>query len=561
MTGRYEQAIIALNGLQTNHAILDKVIKERQKNVHLNIPLTKNFLEISGMSLNELDKLKVIHVSGTKGKGSTCAFCESILRKRGYKTGLYTSPHLFSVTERIRINGQPIDKEKFADYFWEVYNTSKKNSCPEFRFPEQAPYFKFLTILAFNIFLKEKVDVAIIEVGIGGTYDCTNIIRNPIACGITTLDIDHTAILGNTVEEIAWHKAGIMKSGSIAFTDGNIPEGALRVLKKVSEENECELYKVPELTNYDWGNYPPLAIGLYGAIHNRNASVALQLARVFFEQEDRHISSSKTKSILQAKSEDLKSVLRTANTFKLDKEEALGLRLCRWPGRAHIINKRPNLSFFLDGAHTSLSIQACRAWFEHVSKLQQETIRPIRTLKILIFNTTKDRQPKQLLSHFATFPFDKVIFSTNLTKLQSHKNSDNTNYTTSTTGQSKRCEEHKMAWEGLQNERLINNDYFRSENPELNDNEPNQHSIVPCYTAETINDAIDFATNTSADKVSKEDTLVQILVTGSIHLVGGVLQIVDPDIFDRTEDEECLRISEEYKKLSAGLEFIGEYTL
>ena len=96
-------------------------------------------------------------------QGSTCAFCESILRQRGFKTGLYTSPHLFSVTERIRINGKPISREKFADYFWEVYNTSIKNSSPNFKFPEQAPYFKFLTILAFNIFLKEKVDVAIIE--------------------------------------------------------------------------------------------------------------------------------------------------------------------------------------------------------------------------------------------------------------------------------------------------------------------------------------------------------------------------------------------------------------
>ena len=76
---------------------------------------------------------------------------------------MYTSPHLFSVTERIRINGKPISKEKFADYFWKVYDTSVNNSSPEFKFPEQAPYFKFLTILAFNIFWKEKVDVAIIE--------------------------------------------------------------------------------------------------------------------------------------------------------------------------------------------------------------------------------------------------------------------------------------------------------------------------------------------------------------------------------------------------------------
>ena len=317
------------------------------------------------------------------------------------------------------------------------------------------------------------------------------------------------------------------------------------------------MYQVPELKNYEWGNYPPLAIGLYGAIHNRNASVALQLARKFLENENGPISSNEQSSGPKTSSVTQNSVLPTAKTFILDKQEALGLRLCRWPGRAHIINKTPNLSFFLDGAHTSLSIQACRSWFEHVSKLQQESIRPVKTYKILIFNTTKDRQPKPLLSHFATFPFDKVIFSTNLTKLHSSKNSDNTNYTTSTTGQSKRCEEHRTAWEELQKDKLLNNGYFQ-DNVEGSD-KINENLAIPCYTSETINNAIDNATSTSQN--DKETTLVQILVTGSIHLVGGVLQIVDPDIFDRTEDEDCKRISEEYNKLSAGPKIIGPQRL
>ena len=106
-------------------------------------------------------------------------------------------------------------------------------------------------------------------------------------------------------------------------------------------------------------------------------------------------------------------------------------------------------------------------WFEHVSKLQQESIRPLKTTKVLIFNTTKDRQPKPLLTHFTTFPFDKVIFSTNLTKPHDSKDSDNTNYTTSTTGQSKRCEENRVAWEELQKDKLVNNGYFQYENPEI----------------------------------------------------------------------------------------------
>ena len=112
----YDEAITALNSLQTNAITLKKTRKERQRNVHLNLPITRKHLELSGMSLQDLNKLKIVHVSGTKGKGSTCAFCESILRHNGLKTGFYSSPHLVSVTERIRINGKPIEKV--------IYNTA-----------------------------------------------------------------------------------------------------------------------------------------------------------------------------------------------------------------------------------------------------------------------------------------------------------------------------------------------------------------------------------------------------------------------------------------------------
>ena len=180
----YDEAIVALNSLQTNATVPQKVRKERQKNVHLNLPQTIKYLERSGMLLENLDELKIIHVSGTKGKGSTCAFCESILREHGLKTGFYSSPHLISVRERIRIDGKPIDQDKFTAYFWSVFD----KVCKDREDGDRPPYFKFLTILAFNIFWREKVDVAIIEVGIGGSYDCTNIIRNPTVCGKNAFD-------------------------------------------------------------------------------------------------------------------------------------------------------------------------------------------------------------------------------------------------------------------------------------------------------------------------------------------------------------------------------------
>ena len=133
----YDEAVTALNSLQTNAITLKKTRKERQRNVHLNLPITRKNFERSGMTLEDLNKMKIIHVSGTKGKGSTCAFCESILRHSGLKTGFYSSPHLVSVTERIRINGKPI--EQVHNYFYllcqEIRLVSKNDSSVISYFP------------------------------------------------------------------------------------------------------------------------------------------------------------------------------------------------------------------------------------------------------------------------------------------------------------------------------------------------------------------------------------------------------------------------------------------
>lgn len=254
----YNEAIKALNGLQTNAAVLKKAQEERlKKYVNTNVQQVRDCIELSGISEEDLNGLKVIHVSGTKGKGSTCAFTESILRHHGLKTGFYSSPHLVSATERIRINGQPLSQEVFAKHFWEVYERIVRDQ------DDKPAYFKFLTVLAFNVFIKEKVDVAVIEVGIGGAYDSTNVVHRPVAVGITLLDYDHVKVLGNTIEEIAWHKAGIMKPGTVAFINPNQPASALQVIKERSQEIGCQLFSVPLLSSYNWSSFPPNEIGLF----------------------------------------------------------------------------------------------------------------------------------------------------------------------------------------------------------------------------------------------------------------------------------------------------------
>lgn len=254
----YNEAIKALNGLQTNASVLKKAQEERlKKYVNNNVQQVRNCLELSGITADDLNSLKVIHVSGTKGKGSTCAFTESILRHHGLKTGFYSSPHLVSATERIRIDGRPLSQEKFAKYFWQVYDKVVKDQ------DDKPAYFKFLTILAFNVFIKENVDVAVIEVGIGGAFDSTNVVDRPIAVGITLLDYDHVKVLGNSIEEIAWHKAGIMKPGTLAFINPNQPESALHTIKERAADIGCQVFSAPPLENYNWSSFPKNEIGLF----------------------------------------------------------------------------------------------------------------------------------------------------------------------------------------------------------------------------------------------------------------------------------------------------------
>src|ERR1700694_5719103 len=170
----------------------------------------------------DINNLNIIHVAGTKGKGSTCAFVESFLRVHGertgfpQKTGLYTSPHLIYPEERIRINFEPISKDLFAKYFFEVCEGLSQHSSDD---SESVPrYLQLYALLSFHTFIREGVDVAVYETHHGGEYDATNVVEKPVVSVITPIDEDHVDQLGPSVANIAWHKAGILKAGAPAFS-------------------------------------------------------------------------------------------------------------------------------------------------------------------------------------------------------------------------------------------------------------------------------------------------------------------------------------------------------
>ena len=178
---------------------------------------------------NPQDILKCIHVAGTNGKGSVCAIISTILTDAGIKTGLYTSPHIFNYTERIKINGVDISKEDFANYVFNICDVADKNNI-------HLTEFEILTAVMFKYFADNNVEVVVLETGLGGRFDATNVIKSNLCSIITHIDLDHTERLGNTKSKIAFEKAGIIKPNCPVFTS----EGYEEIKDKADEVNSLK---------------------------------------------------------------------------------------------------------------------------------------------------------------------------------------------------------------------------------------------------------------------------------------------------------------------------------
>ena len=257
------------------------------------------------------------------------------------KIGLYTSPHLIAVRERIRINSEPISESLFARYFFEVWDSLESSALAQGLDPLHKPvYFRFLTLLSFHVFMREGVDTAIYEVGVGGELDSTNIIESPIVTGITTLGIDHTMTLGETIQEIAWHKAGIFKPHCPAFSVEQVP-AATPVLERRALEKGIELQVVkihPEIYNVD--------IKPDEEFQRVNASLAITLAHTALEHAG--VSTPKEEK-------------------KLPEDFVTGLEKAIWRGRCET-KVEGNRTWCIDGAHTQDSLKVAGKWFTKVAK-------------------------------------------------------------------------------------------------------------------------------------------------------------------------------------------------
>lgn len=186
---------------------------------------------------NPQEKIKTVHVAGTNGKGSTSTHLANILTSAGHKTGLYTSPYVLSFCERIQIDGQMISEDALAKAVTKVRAEIEKLNADGVVITE----FEAITAAAFLCFYDAGCDFAVIEVGLGGRFDATNVISSPKACVITSVSLDHTKILGDTLPQIAFEKCGIIKNGVPGITSANQKAEVLSVIEKTAKEKKCEL--------------------------------------------------------------------------------------------------------------------------------------------------------------------------------------------------------------------------------------------------------------------------------------------------------------------------------
>ncbi len=297
---------------------------------------------------NPHEGLKVIHVAGTNGKGSTSSFISSVLVEQGYKVGLYTSPYLEEFTERIRVNGVNIPKEELAEITLFTKGKVEEMLAAGMNHPTE---FEVVTAIGFEYFKRQKLDYLVLEVGLGGRGDSTNVMDDPLVSVITPIDFDHIEYLGNTLGKIAYEKAGIIKKNSFVVAYPQREE-AMRVIEEVCSQQHSKLNIAAtdriELLKYDEEGqcfhtycgeekFENLCISLLGEHQTQNATVALTALNVLIEEH--HIPISK---------------------------EALyeGFKKTVWPGRLERMKKNPTV--LIDGAH---NIHGIRALKKAITKL------------------------------------------------------------------------------------------------------------------------------------------------------------------------------------------------
>ncbi|MBI2111932.1 bifunctional folylpolyglutamate synthase/dihydrofolate synthase [Candidatus Woesearchaeota archaeon] len=319
---------------------------------------------------NPQNKVKCIHIAGTNGKGSTTAYISQILQEAGYTVGMYTSPHLVKFNERIRVNGQEISDKDIIKSIKKIKVVCEQNNL-------QPSFFECTTALAFLYFAEKKVDFAVIEVGMGGKLDATNVI-NPLMSIITNISFDHQKNLGSTLKKIAVEKAGIIKENGLVLTgDKNI--NIIKIFKKNSEKKNAKFF----ILNHDYTTLKSSLKGVFFTFNNNqyslkllgehqvtNACLAIQGILLLHKRGEIQVSLSQIQ----------KGLLKT-----------------RWVGRLQILKKKPLI--IIDGAHNVAGMTVVKKFVENIAHR-----------KVLVLAIAKDKDIPEMIKLIVPL-FEQVILT------------------------------------------------------------------------------------------------------------------------------------------------------
>jgi dihydrofolate synthase / folylpolyglutamate synthase len=373
----YRAAIEFLN----SHTDFEKMIRVGYN--HTNFNLSRMLRILAGLG-NPHKKIRTIHVAGTKGKGSTCHMVASMLQNSGYRTGLYVSPHIVDLRERISIDGDLITESEFTKLMGKIAPvvTRLRRETPTF--------FEIMTAAAFLHFAQNKVNIAVIETGLGGRLDSTNVIK-PEVCGIVSISYDHVAQLGNTLEKIAEEKAGIFKPGVPVICAPQVP-AVKRVFKRAAEKVGCPLRIIGEDIEFSYRFESSRASGPHTRVCMATPSTRFDHLQVPLLGEHQAHNCGVALGIIDA--------LR-AGGFSVPEQGAIdGLAKVRVQGRLELIRDMPRT--IVDAAHNAASISALmRAIGQNITYDSM----------VVVFGCSADKDIDGMLGQLQ-LGADKVIFTT-----------------------------------------------------------------------------------------------------------------------------------------------------
>jgi len=423
-----------------------------------------NLLNILG---NPHRDLRIIHVAGTNGKGSTCAMIDSILRAAGYKVGLYTSPYLEVFNERIRVNGENIPDEDIARLTQKIQEAMAVMKEKGMGSPTE---FEVVTALGLLYFKEQAVDFLVFEVGLGGRLDATNVVT-PLVSVITPISFDHQQYLGNTLTDIAREKCGIIKPG-IPVVSGPQDAEAMRVIEETCKKLNCPLIKVVDIKDFNADNNLLSHRLIESSVEGQKFDIMTKnhlYRELSIELLGYHQLENATTAVGAIEALSFSGI-------HIDTEAIYaGLKQARWPGRLEILGRKPLV--LIDGAHNIAGInslkQALNCYFKNMNK-------------IMVLGILKDKDAREMLKEITTSA--DVIITT--------------------------APDNPRAYTGQELAQMIGQIYNKAI-----DSEEDVKSIridsktVPIYTKEKIVDAVELALQLA----SPEDL---VLFAGSLYMIG-----------------------------------------